>query len=33
MSKDHHDIGGLPEAGPIDGSDHALLDALPELSR
>jgi proline dehydrogenase len=26
MSRGHHDIGGLPGAGPIDPSDHALSD-------
>lgn len=26
MARGHHDIGGLPGAGPIDQSEHALSD-------
>ena len=26
MARGHHDIGGLPGAGPIDQSEHQLSD-------
>lgn len=26
MARGHHDIGGLPGAGPIEAADHALSD-------
>jgi len=26
MARGHHDVGGLPGAGPIDQSDHMLSD-------
>ena len=26
MARGHHDVGGLPGAGPIDHSDHVLSD-------
>jgi hypothetical protein len=26
MARGHHDVGGLPGAGPIDQSDHVLSD-------